>query len=422
MKARSIALSLALLTSSALAQGSPLTFMTSEKGIAGWILDGFESQQEPPPLEDGMHYELALDDGGKIAVRTQQGKAARFECIARPGELMEMFESELHTKRAMLQGMFAMALGQWGIKASEAVKTFRTVMTFPAQVAEARLVVEGDSKQHKDGGGDISIREILASATLSLEPAAGTWFESFVSGLEVRPIGAPALDDDVHMALLLSAGFANPEVLSPFTDFFATVFAGAGSSHAQRVEMVNDLWAASDGTMAMAWDFGREGFYLLQGLSDPSRMQRVYDNDDFQAWIEEQYEIFFRLDPSIEDIEFVANGFEYRGIKLHKIVQQGDNGESFGVDGIAKDYGVSSMGMREADVKALLDRVLDGQIQRAPLAVGVLAELRLSHLSEWDLSSGGGRGQPDMDRAPNSIKVAMAKSAGSLVFSTKFEW
>ena len=86
MKTCTIALSLALLTSTALTQSSPLSFKTSDALIAAKF--ALKAQWELPDLEQGMHWEFVLDDRGQMEVRTQQGEVRIFECTARPGDFL----------------------------------------------------------------------------------------------------------------------------------------------------------------------------------------------------------------------------------------------------------------------------------------------------------------------------------------------
>ena len=102
---------------------------------------------------------------------------------------------------------------------------------------------------------------------------------------------------------------------------------------------------------------------------------------------------------------------------MHKTIQIGEDGESIGVDGVAAGWAISCMGVREAEIKAVIDRVLDQEIQRAPLPPGVLGSVHVRHINEWGVN---GTGQT-MDGAPRRIDVTFGKTATGVVFSVEIE-
>lgn len=392
----------------AVAAQSPLWFRTSDESGAHWVLRAFSSRAELPELQAGQHWELSIDDGGQVAVRAQPGEVATFECTARPGDLMELFEEQLRSRRAMFQGAFAVGLAGVGVKTKEAVKLYRALLDFPHQIAEARMQIDGDFRRPERG----------FRTSLEVDAVAGTWFDRLVTSLMHHPEGPPTIDDDdSHLTVLWAAKMADAQVLAPFTEFFASLFGDSGGSREKRIQMVNEMWQTMEGTMAMTFDFELEGYVLLQGVSDAQRLQKLYDDDDFKSWIEGQYQAMFQLDPSIEEVKFVPDGFEYRGVKMHKTIQLAEEGESLGVDGVTAHWAISCMGVGEAEIKAIVDRVLDGQIKSNPLPEGVLAAIHMRHVSEWDLA---GTGQK-MDEAPARIDLTIGKSATGLVMRIAIE-
>ena len=169
MKKPALAAVLAILVPAVTAQ-SPLSFSTSEETCAQWVLSRFSSHAELPELQAGQHWELALDDGGVIAVRAQPGEVGMLEITARPGQLMELFQDRLGSRRAMMQGAFAVGLASVGVKTKEAVKLYRALLAFPSQIAEARLRVHGDYKNPQR-----EFKGSVATMLLSLSPSCASW-------------------------------------------------------------------------------------------------------------------------------------------------------------------------------------------------------------------------------------------------------
>ena len=106
------------------------------------------------------------------------------------------------------------------------------------------------------------------------------------------------------------------------------------------------------------------------------------------------------------------NVIDYSNVTLYTTAISGSRGNSK-----KRFQDPAKLAAIASEIKAVIDRVLDQRIQRAPLPPGVLASVHVRHINEWDVN---GTGQT-MDGAPRRIDVTFGKTATGVVFSVEIE-
>ena len=387
---------------------SPLVIKTSFADVASELIDGdlFEGDRDLPDLARGEHYVLTLDDGGRMHVDTSQGNAGLIAIHARPALLMEQFDEQVSATRQKIQGLAVLALGQRGMKSTEAIKSVRAAFELPSQIDVLTVKVTGDPDRPEDG----------YDSSAELIPVVDTWLDAFVSALRQSKKGAPVLDSsDAMMTLSAAVEVESLDLLDPFADFLAAMGAKSKADIEKYREFALTTLECSSGEIGVAWSSGG-GMLSISSLRDAKRMKELQADPSYQEWVVKQA----RSNPSI-DAEFDAAALEHRGVQVAKTTMLMDmpipsplfeDGEMVSFAGVAGNYSLQWMfGAGESDVKQVIDTVLDQKIEHAQLPETILFAVNLRIAEIADYVTGG---MVPVDEIPEVFEAKLGKVGGAL--------
>ena len=389
------------------AQDPPLVVKTSSHEVAVGVLVRFGSFDFPPVLGPGEHHVMTLGEGG-IKVVTSEGDAPLLQIEARPPALMAMYSDQMAQFRGVARSAGILALGQQGIQPGFAVQIIETIIGFPNQIEALSLTLTGDPQAPQAG----------YHAELTLAPGADTWFASLVDALAPASAGAPVLVNPNAMVQgTVAMALKTQEPLAPFMTLIEAMTRKSGEDKQSYMEMVQKSFDNMTGVGALTWDL-ESGMRIISGLKDPAAMKEILHDPGYMELVN----LGLWGTPGVE-IDHQIDLFEHRGVQVHKatiempaamgipnpLMPEGKVESHFAIAG---NYSLdTSFGASDADIRQLIDLVLDRKIKPAPLPGDVLGTVSIQ-LAEYVKLMGAA--MPPVD-IPDIVRIDLAKADGQLV-------
>ena len=357
------------------AQASPLVVKTTNEELAYSMLDRFGEGGDLPELGEGQVWKIALDDGGAALAAAVPGSVGLVHVEMQPAALMKMFSAQVGRAQGMVRGMASMGLGQAGIKTKDASEIVARVFDLPKQIAMLTVDVDGDPDRPEQG---FDVRVDLA-------PKADTWLARVVGATRATGKGAPKLDNPgAAMQMVFDCDMqALAEPLSGFTQFIVKFGTDADTDTGPRMAAMDSYWKAIGHGFAMNWDLAGSGMAMAIALQDADGMRSVLDSEAYAEWTE----AMAAMAPGSE-AEVTRKAWAHRGVDvLRSVVDMRDapgppnpmfrDGMMESHAGVAGDYLVGVSASTEADMKSLIDRALDQDIETVKLPEHVVGKVRI---------------------------------------------
>lgn len=410
--ARTLALTGLAAASTALAplaaQGSPLIVRTNQERLAYRMVDQMGNGGDLPELGQGQSWQVALDDGGTAVATAVDGDVGMIEIEAQPAALMKIFAAQVGQAQGMAQGMASFGLGQAGIPARDAVKIVRAAFDLPMQIDRLTLKVVGDPKAPEQG----------MQIDVGLTPKADTWLASLVGAMQPTGKGAPAVGNPgAGLQMQVDADLGKmADVMEPFNAFMAGIGADSKEIAATREKMLADYWAALGQGMAVSWDFGGSGMEALMGVAQGDILEQLVQSEAYREWAQ----AMSSMAPGVE-VEVTPAAMTHRGVKVLRSVTILDedappnpmmpDGEMTAYSGVAGGYLVALTGGEAGDVKALIDRAIDGKVTLEKLPANTFARAHLKLAEMMDVMT---QGMVPAGEVPEEADVTIKHVNGSL--------
>ncbi len=390
-----------------------LVLQTTRAALVTRVADAFGVGLHLPEPAAGQHYELACAARGRCDVRTVDGDVGYLRLRGDPAALATAFAEEIEAIQPIVQAGMMVGLQQQGFQAREVGAFLKELWSFPRQLQQFRLRVDGDPQRLADG----------LTVTLDVDPLPGGYVAKMVDALEPGPAGAPLLPaEDALIRMRCSlAPTSLQTVLGPFAEL------GLRMTHRdegaqQKARAFNDRWMRLyDGCFAMTFVGDLTGSMLI-GVSDPARLDELLASDDYRQMLEQQ-----QL-PG-QDVEYLVtrDALEHRGYKWLRTSVTGATPSPFLPEGTFVShvgrvgrYMAMAMGGDAGAARLVIDAVEDGKVKRTALADGAVLDVEVDFRAMMQLGAKMAGNPVGRDRGvPERVGMTLARRGSTLHWVTK---
>ncbi len=347
-----------------------LVLRTAERGPVLGFGHAFDLVGGLPELEPGQHWVAAVDSDRRVTVRAASGQVGHLVLEVDPGATMELFADEIGEVRGLVQGFGVLAMTQYGMKAPDAVKLFKSVFEFPYTLESARVAVLSDPQDYEDNGFELEC---------SITAKAGSAFGGLLTKIKPSALGAPQLSADPGRVMECRIAVA-PEsldaLLGPFLEFGLAFGFPDAEARAEAAKMSRAMMAMYDGGLVVGFDQNMR-MAALYGFRAGQSPAELIASEDYQRMIAAQ-----DLGRNVE-IEVERDAMEHAGVKFTRmsLYNEGPPNPMMPNDEMHQFIGGTGdllvVGGSKAIACDLVERVAAGQGRRKPLEDGAIASFRM---------------------------------------------
>lgn len=352
---------------------SPLFARTSTLTYARMLsvmFDGDIAGLQRPP--QGKHYQMQLDDGGRLVTQLQDGHVEGLELDTNPRALAQLFAQELQDARARAEGMAGVAGAMFGSK-TDFGGFVGWLFDLPAQMQRLQIRSTGNPRD-KDQGLHLSF---------DMQPVPDTKLARIVGAMRAHPGGAPQLpQQDAAMQLRLAL---DPTFVPVMTDMTMPFMEALGFSGAEWVAMAREMAGYQDGTAAVSFGMGSP-MTMVIGLAQPQKMADLLASERYAELTQKS---MADVPMFVDDPKFART--DHRDVPITSVTVEMDDrmaasnpmfgGQSVMTTHVAIAGGwllQSMFGQGNAGIRGLVDAALNQKIERAPLRDNALLTVDMS--------------------------------------------